>query len=75
MRSHYSQLGDIDVSGPSRSPYLSLAADEIRIAHVLDPGDDDSLVHVQLEIVKLDASPTYDALSYCWGDTKITRPI
>ena len=65
----------MDASNPSQSRYLSLGADEIRVARVRDPKDDSNLVNVQLETVKLDASPIYDALSYCWVDARITRPI
>lgn len=55
--------------------YQRLGQNEIRLAHVLPAGDDSSLVNVRLETVSLDPKPDYDALSYCWGDPQVTRPI
>jgi hypothetical protein len=47
---------------------------EIRIAK-LNPGDFSDDIHCTLFKVSLDDNPQYEALSYVWGDTGVTRQI
>jgi hypothetical protein len=46
---------------------------EIRLAHILPTQHEE--VQVELQVVSLDDSPVYEALSYVWGDPGITKPI
>ena len=41
---------------------------DIRLVKIL-PGSPMSAVKCELQVVSLDTSPTYNALSYCWGET------
>ena len=50
------------------------ASREIRVL-VLQPGLNDSLIYCQLEHVRLDTNPTYEALSYVWGDDTLNKRI
>lgn len=55
--------------------YESLVEDdEIRLLH-LQPGIGDGDVRFSLHTVKLDDNPSYEALSYCWGDSNDTRLV
>src|SRR6266487_2108683 len=57
-------------------PYKPLSADlpEIRVLHLL-PGKFDDDIKCSLEHVSLDSCPEYTALSYVWGDPKVTKPV
>ncbi|KAK5657904.1 hypothetical protein OQA88_2453 [Cercophora sp. LCS_1] len=46
--------------------------DEIRLLH-LQPGTGEGDVHFSLHTVNLNDYPSYEALSYCWGDINDTR--
>jgi Heterokaryon incompatibility protein (HET) len=55
--------------------YEPLGPNEIRLFK-LHPGPDSSVIKLEfLPHVSLDALPPYHALSYAWGDSKITKPI
>lgn len=46
-------------------------------SRLLSSAQPDSIVpiHCDLSTVKTEESPTYDALSYVWGDDKVKQPI
>lgn len=48
---------------------------EIRLAHVAPSNDIEAQACVSLKIVSLDTEPVYEAVSYCWGDANVKRPI
>ncbi|KAI1358883.1 heterokaryon incompatibility protein-domain-containing protein [Xylaria arbuscula] len=54
-----------NIPGGDHIRVLSLAASE----NYNDP------IHVNLWVVKLTDAPSYEALSYCWGDASDKRPI
>jgi hypothetical protein len=41
----------------------------------LEPGDKDSEIHCTLATFELQSAPTYEALSYAWGDAVLSREI
>jgi len=47
---------------------------DIRIV-ILLPGNRDDDIRCVTQIVSLDASPAYEAISYAWGDPQDTMPI
>jgi hypothetical protein len=47
--------------------------DEIRLLH-LKPGSGDD-IHFTLHSVRLGEQPSYEAISYCWGDASDTREV
>jgi hypothetical protein len=53
---------------------LDYAHREIRLLTILDD-DDDYLVRCTTRTASLDDCPNFNALSYCWGDPKVTAPI
>ncbi|ORY57211.1 heterokaryon incompatibility protein-domain-containing protein [Pseudomassariella vexata] len=53
---------------------LICAREEIRVLHLHDGSGDDKVV-CTLEKVSLDDNPTFNALSYVWGDATITAPV
>jgi len=53
---------------------LSQDSRQIRLVHIL-PGIWDDPISCQLHTASLDSSLTYQALSYVWGDPKVTKPI
>jgi len=53
---------------------LDPAAPEIRLLELL-PGQGSAPVHCKLLAVGLSTAPAFEALSYVWGDAKITAPI
>jgi len=53
---------------------LNLERDEIRLI-VLQPGKGDDIVQVSIIHAFLSENPKYEALSYVWGDPKITIAI
>jgi len=53
---------------------LNTHRNEIRLLTIL-PDNDNGAVCCTLSHASLDDSPTYAALSYCWGDPKKTRPV
>jgi hypothetical protein len=53
---------------------LNLERDEIRLI-VLQPGKGDNIVQVSIIHAFLSENPKYEALSYVWGDPKITIAI
>ena len=48
--------------------------DETRLLH-LQPGSGDDDIRFTLHAVRLSDKPSYEALSYCWGDAKDTRQV
>lgn len=46
---------------------------QIRLAYIL-PGDSDP-ISISLNIVSFDDIPIYEALSYCWGDPRLTKSV
>lgn len=55
-------------------PYKELQTNEIRLIELL-PNRSDVQVECRLSTVSLDDLPSYEALSYVWGDASITRTI
>lgn len=53
--------------------YAPLADHEIRLLH-LKPGLTTDMIVCTLEIVDLTTKPAYEALSYEWGDEKMSKP-
>lgn len=53
---------------------LDVAKNEIRLL-ILQPGQGDSVVEVEIVHHSLDDSPAYEALSYAWGDSRVTKDI
>ena len=75
---------DIAASSPANPPQyepLDFSRFETRLLYIHpsdvldDNGDDSSIVQCQLKHISLLDPPTYIALSYCWGDPTITKPI
>ncbi|KAF2217050.1 hypothetical protein CERZMDRAFT_32569, partial [Cercospora zeae-maydis SCOH1-5] len=56
---------------------LDASSRQIRVAKVLPNQDPSALVQCELEVLVLDAATdsTFEALSYCWGDPRITANI
>jgi hypothetical protein len=54
---------------------LDRATREIRLAHLAPSPNLEEQPSCTLHIVSLDESPYFEALSYVWGDPKITAPI
>ena len=54
--------------------YKPLAKSESRLVHIL-PGSQDDPIKCTLSHFDIRAPPPYEALSYAWGDPKITFPI
>ncbi|KAM3424496.1 hypothetical protein BST61_g6500 [Cercospora zeina] len=56
---------------------LDASARQIRIAKVLPNQDSSALVQCELDVLVLDdtTDATFEALSYCWGDPKVTANI
>ncbi|KAF8862535.1 HET-domain-containing protein, partial [Acephala macrosclerotiorum] len=50
---------------------------QIRVLHILPALDSKARIHATLHIISLSDQepPFFNALSYCWGDPKVTRPI
>lgn len=48
--------------------------DEIRLLH-LEPGWGNDIIQVTLRPVRLSEKPSYEAISYCWGDAEDTRKV
>jgi hypothetical protein len=48
--------------------------DETRLLH-LAPGSGDETIQVTLHPVRLSDKPSYEAISYCWGDAEDTREV
>jgi hypothetical protein len=67
---------DHESSSNEVSPFETLAdaAKQIRIA-TLQPGEFDDPVSCNLEVHHLEDPPSYQALSYCWGDENETFTI
>ena len=59
---------------PLYSP-LSESSDEIRVLTVEKADDESVPVRCKLDHMSLNEYPSYRALSYCWGDPNVTRPI
>jgi hypothetical protein len=53
---------------------LDYAHREIRLLTILDD-DDDYLIRCTIRTASLDDRPSFNTLSYCWGDPKVTVPI
>lgn len=53
---------------------LNTSQRETRLVTIL-PGRFDDAVYCELHVISLSSSPVYDALSYVWGDLRITREI
>ncbi|KAK4102540.1 hypothetical protein N658DRAFT_552847 [Parathielavia hyrcaniae] len=47
-------------------PVLSSVDHEIRLLY-LEPSEGEAVIQCRLSVVSLDSSPSYEALSYCWG--------
>ncbi|EXJ73264.1 uncharacterized protein A1O5_03024 [Cladophialophora psammophila CBS 110553] len=54
--------------------YRPLSSEEIRVLKLL-PGQLEDPLSCELQHVQLSSPPTYEALSYCWGDGSLTRSI
>jgi hypothetical protein len=48
--------------------------DETRLLH-LEPGSGDDDIRFTLRPVRLGDKPSYEAISYCWGDARVTREV
>lgn len=65
------------MSRPSGSPFAGLQLDDddsIRLLE-LQPGQRDSPIIIRLFIYKLTVAPSYEALSYAWGDLNETEGV
>jgi hypothetical protein len=51
-----------------------LPRDHFRLLY-LEPGDKDSTIHCRLATFELQSAPTYEALSYTWGEAVSTHEI
>jgi hypothetical protein len=64
------------MSGGQRIDYHALSSDEEQIrALILHAGKIHEPIQCSLQKISLAKQPVYDALSYVWGDTSVTRPI
>ncbi|KAK6850090.1 HET-domain-containing protein [Apiospora arundinis] len=63
---------NFDIVSPV-SPYHPLKSNEIRLALIESSSDDEGPLCVRLLPVNIQAPPTYDAISYVWGDDTATR--
>src|SRR5207249_4499105 len=70
------EMADATISKPQETyKYPDLeASDEIRLL-ILHAGQGSELVRCQLYNVPLATKPTYEAISYTWGDPSMTRAI
>jgi hypothetical protein len=57
-----------------RYGHLDPASSEIRLL-CLEPGSYEEDIHCRLKHVKLKDKPTYEALSYMWGDATVRRIV
>src|SRR4051812_32841312 len=55
-------------------PVSTDADDEIRLLH-LEPGTSDDVITFTLQPARLNQSPQYEAISYCWGDPADTLDV
>lgn len=62
------------LSTPGPSLYRPLRDSEIRLLKIL-PGSWHDPVSCEIVYVSLDDKPDYVALSYAWGDSKVTHPV
>jgi hypothetical protein len=67
----------LDVDQSPRSPYKYLALPSNSSFRILElfPGQRDSELTCRLHLEDWTQDPTYEALSYAWGDSKIRFPI
>lgn len=63
-----------DQAGPYAYQVLNVEQRQIRVLTLL-PGNWHDPISCELEAVSLDDDPPYFALSYVWGDPKVTLPI
>jgi Heterokaryon incompatibility protein (HET) len=63
-----------DQAGPYAYQVLNVEQRQIRVLTLL-PGNWHDPISCELEAVSLDDDPAYFALSYAWGDPKVTLPI
>ncbi|RDW63603.1 hypothetical protein BP6252_11148 [Coleophoma cylindrospora] len=69
------QLGSLSVSGNIYDAHkLYQGTSQVRVLD-LHPGKEGDPIMCTLRVVDLDADAVYDALSYVWGDPKITKGI
>ncbi|KAK3357967.1 heterokaryon incompatibility protein-domain-containing protein [Lasiosphaeria hispida] len=54
---------------------LLISQPDIRLVVIHPSTDLDAPISCSLRVVDLDKDPRYEALSYCWGDAKITADI
>jgi hypothetical protein len=54
---------------------LDRARREIRLLSINNTKDEGGLIFCTMTTASLDAPPPYHALSYTWGDPKVTKPI
>jgi len=58
-----------------RHPYDKLKSDSsFRILELL-PGKNDESIAIILHVADWKTPPKYEAISYAWGDTKVTVPL
>ncbi|KAG7293453.1 hypothetical protein NEMBOFW57_003504 [Staphylotrichum longicolle] len=60
-------MGDFTKTPRPFYPPLSSDKREIRLLH-LEAGDGDAALQCRLSVASLDLNPSYEALSYCWGN-------
>lgn len=48
---------------------------QIRLVHIFPPKSTDDPVECNLNIISLDSKPSFEALSYVWGDSEATKPL
>jgi hypothetical protein len=66
--------GSSDQAGPYPHQVLDAEQRQIRVLTLL-PGNWHDPISCELEVVSLNDDPAYFALSYVWGDPKVTLPI
>jgi hypothetical protein len=64
----------IDCPHDFRDSMDPLREDHFRLLY-LEPGDNDSAIHCRLATFALQSAPTYEALSYTWGEAVLSHEI
>jgi len=72
---HSEPSNSINMDSNSTYSALNQIKREIRLLTLLCSGGFEDDIHCKLDVVSLDETPTYTALSYCWGNQSEQREI
>jgi hypothetical protein len=69
------KIAPVDETPQNELKYRELADGEMRLVSLLPASSFDDPINCTLHYATLQDPPPYEALSYTWGDAKITKPI